>query len=84
MKKGIFLFSFLLLNFNSPTAWALTVLKDVSVFDGERVDLKFDRHVKEKQIKTEFFRDIIQISARLCDGSRDDHVHISDVRISDT
>ncbi len=64
MKKGIFLFSFLLLNFNSPTAWALTVLKDVSVFDGERVDLKFDRHVKEKQIKTEFFRDIIQISIK--------------------
>lgn len=43
---------------------ALTHLKQVKVADGQDVALLFDKPVKPDQIKTEYFRDIIQISIR--------------------
>jgi flagellar biogenesis protein FliO len=64
MKRSLLLLGVLLSLLGNTQAFALTVLKDVSVFDGERVDLEFDRGIKEKQIKTEFFRDIVQISIK--------------------
>ncbi len=43
-------------------AHALTTLRKVQVTDGSQIDLLFDGKISQKQIQTEFFNDIIQIS----------------------
>lgn len=40
---------------------ALTVLKQVQIGGGDRIDLLFDRKIKEEQIKVEFFGEIVQL-----------------------
>lgn len=52
-------------------ACAITVLKDVQVTKGsgatsglEQIEITFDREIDRKQIQTELFRDIIQLSLR--------------------
>ena len=67
-KKSRFLFLILSLvvlgtmTLGAGDALALTALKQVQVSDASRVDLLFDGKVSRSQIRTEFFRDIIQIS----------------------
>ena len=45
-------------------AHALTTLRQVQVSNGQDVSLLFDRDVDRKSVKTEYFRDIIQVSIR--------------------
>ncbi|MEK7692156.1 MAG: hypothetical protein AAB425_14165, partial [Bdellovibrionota bacterium] len=55
---------FLLANFSTvPVVLAGPIhLKQVAVADGSRVDLLFDGKIDKKQIKTEYFRDIVQVT----------------------
>jgi flagellar biosynthetic protein FliO len=52
--------------FATPT-FAASVLKSVQVQNSNEISLQFDSKIDKNQIKTEFFRDIIQISIK--DGS---------------
>lgn len=47
---------------SSSQALALTTLRKVQVTDGSQINLFFDKEIGKNQIRTEFFRDIIQIS----------------------
>jgi flagellar biogenesis protein FliO len=53
-------FSFLTLA--AQPASALTTLKKIQVSGGDQIELQFDGKVNVKQIRTEFFNDIIQLS----------------------
>ena len=55
------LFALLLAPFQLAHATTAT-LKRVQITDGSRVDLLFDAKVSARQIRTEFFNDIIQVS----------------------
>jgi flagellar biogenesis protein FliO len=48
--------------FVGANAHALTNLKKVQVTDGSQIDLMFDSKIKQAQINTEYFNDIIQIT----------------------
>ncbi len=43
-------------------AWSMSILREVKVAEPNRIELSFDRALKKSQFKTEFFRDIVQVS----------------------
>lgn len=46
----------------SPSAQAVTALKQVQISNGSQIDLLFDGKIQKGQIRTEFVNDIIQLS----------------------
>src|SRR4051812_9124211 len=62
-NRAIFLlFGLLALGVGAAPAHAITTLRKVQVTDGDQIELLFDGKVNPKQIRTEFFNDIIQLS----------------------
>jgi len=64
MKSKIFTLSLVVTFFLPLLVEAAITLKQVQVANGSQIDLIFDGAVTKKQIETEFFNDIVQISLK--------------------
>jgi len=64
-RKAYLIFTMVVTAVTLPNSvWALVNLKQVQVSKGDHIDLLFDRKVNPKNVKIDYFRDIIQLTLK--------------------